>query len=81
VKLLLDRGAAIDAIPHGFDYAGTGLHYAAMNGHRAIVELLLQRGADVSVRDAKIGAPAAGWAAHGGHPEIAELLQRAGEQR
>lgn len=79
--LLLERGAAIDAVPFGFDYAGTGLHYAAMNGHRAIVEFLLKRGADVTVRDAKLGAPAAGWAAHGGHPEIAQLLRRADEER
>jgi ankyrin repeat protein len=33
-ELRLEKGAAIDAIPSGFDFAGTGLHYAAMNGHR-----------------------------------------------
>jgi ankyrin repeat protein len=75
--LLLDKGAAIDAIPFGFDFAGTGLHYAAMNGHRATVELLLQRGASPSVRDTKIGAEPAGWARHAGRTEIVELLERA----
>jgi ankyrin repeat protein len=75
--LLLDKGAAINAIPGGFDFAGTGLHYAAMNGHRAMVEFLLQRGADPSIKDAKIGAEPAGWAAHGGRTEIAELLKQA----
>ena len=75
--LLLDKGAAINAIPGGFDFAGTGLHYAAMNGHREMVEFLLERGADATVKDTKIGADAAGWAAHGGRHEIVELLKRA----
>ncbi len=34
-KLLLEKGAEINVIPGGFDFAGTGLHYAALNGHRA----------------------------------------------
>ena len=76
-ELLLTKGAAINAIPGGFDFAGTGLHYAAMNGHRAMVELLLERGADATVKDTKIGAVPAGWAAHGGRHEIVELLKRA----
>lgn len=74
---LLEKGAAINSIPGGFDFAGTGLHYAAMNGHRAMVEFLLERGADASVKDTKIGADAAGWAAHGGRHEIVALLRRA----
>ena len=44
-RLLLEKGARINAIPGGFDYAGTGLHYAALNGHRPMVEYLLQNGA------------------------------------
>src|ERR1044072_5840158 len=40
-KLLLEKGAEINAIPGGFDFAGTGLHYAALNGHRSMVEFLL----------------------------------------
>jgi ankyrin repeat protein len=78
--LLLEKGAAIDAIPFGFDFAGTGLHYAALNGHRAMLELLLQRGADPSVRDAKIGAEPVGWARHAGRTEIVELLERAAKR-
>jgi hypothetical protein len=77
VELLLAKGAAINAIPGGFDFAGTGLHYAAMNGHRAMVEFLLERGADPTVKDTKIGADAAGWAAHAERHEIVELLKRA----
>ncbi len=74
-KLLLDKGAEIKVIPRGFDYAGTGLHYAALNGQRAMVEFLLQRGADPSIRDTKVGSTAAGWAEHGHHPELLDLLR------
>jgi ankyrin repeat protein len=72
--LLLNKGAEINVIPGGFDYAGTGLHYAALNGHRPIVEFLLAHGADRSVKDTKVSSTAAGWAEHGGHPELRDLL-------
>ena len=73
-KLLLQNGAELNAIPGGFDYAGTGLHYAAINGHRAMVEFLLQQGADREVKDTKVGANAAGWADYCGHTEIRDML-------
>lgn len=74
-KLLLDKGAEINAIPGGFDYAGAGLHYAALNGHRAMVEFLLSHGADPNMKDTKVGSTPAGWAEYGGHPELLDLLQ------
>jgi ankyrin repeat protein len=61
-QLLLEKGAQINAIPGGFDFAGTGLHYAALNGHRAMVEFLLANGADREIRDTRVNAVAAGWA-------------------
>jgi ankyrin repeat protein len=73
-ELLLDKGAEINAIPGGFDFAGTGLHYAALNGHREMVEFLLERGADRTLRDPKVGSTPSGWAEHGGHPTIRDLL-------
>ena len=73
-KLLLVKGAEINVVPGGFDYAGTGLHYAALNGHRAMVEFLLNQGADRDVKDTKVGSTAAGWAEYGGHPDIRDLL-------
>jgi ankyrin repeat protein len=73
-QLLLQHGAEINVVPGGFDYAGTGLHYAAINGHRAMVEFLLQQGADREVKDTKVGATAAGWADYCGHTEIRDLL-------
>jgi ankyrin repeat protein len=74
-KLLLEKGAEINDVPGGFDYAGTGLHYAALNGHRAMVEFLLDHGADRDVKDTKVGSTAAGWAEYGGHPELLDLLR------
>ena len=59
------------------DYAGTGLHYAAMEGQRPMVEYLLAHGADPRIKDKKVNSTPAGWADHGGHPEIKELLARA----
>jgi ankyrin repeat protein len=40
----------------------TALHYAALNAHRSIVELLVERGANVNSRDGQFGATPAGWA-------------------
>jgi ankyrin repeat protein len=74
---LLQHGARINAIPPGFDYPGTGLHFAAMDGHRPMVEYLLAQGADPHIKDQKVHSTPAGWAEHGGHPEIAALLGRA----
>ena len=74
---LLGKGASINAIPGGFDYSGTALHYAALNGRREMVDFLIERGADVRIVDTKVGGTAAGWAEYGGHPAIKALLERA----
>jgi hypothetical protein len=74
-EVLLGKGAQINAIPGGFDFAGTGLHYAALNGHRPMVDFLLQHGADATVRDEKIGGTAAGWAEYAKHAELSRYLK------
>ena len=74
-RLLLDKGAEINVIPGGFDYAGTGLHYAALNGHRPMVEFLLANGADRNIKDTKVGSAAANWAEYGGHADLLDLLR------
>lgn len=53
----------------------TPLHYGALNGHRAIVRLLVERGADINATDSQFGATPAGWAIEylrelGGHLAI-----------
>src|SRR6266404_946912 len=74
-KLLLEKGAEINAIPPGFDFAGTGLHYGALNGHRAMVEFLIEHGADANAKDQKVNNSPAGWAEHGGHGELRDYLK------
>ena len=81
VKYLLNRGAQINAIPPGFDYAGTALHYAALFGHRGLVDLLIEKGARLDIRDTKVHALAAGWAAHGGHQDLSDYLTRLAAER
>jgi ankyrin repeat protein len=75
-RLLLEKGAEINAIPPGFDYAGTALHNAAVNGHRAMVEFLIENGADANIRDEKVNGTPAGWADFGGHGELRDYLEQ-----
>jgi len=72
--LLLDRGAGVNA--KGV-FGGTGLHWAAINGHQETVEFLVAHGADLTIRDARFDSTPEGWAAEGKHDEIRELLRRA----
>jgi ankyrin repeat protein len=63
----LERVRAIlesdDRLANQRDESGaTPLHYAALNGHRQIVQLLLERGADINSTDSQFGATPAGWA-------------------
>lgn len=75
-KLLLQKGANINAIPPGFHYPGTALHNAALHGHRAMVEFLVEQGADANIKDLKVGGTPAGWAEHGGHAELKDYLEQ-----
>lgn len=79
-RLLLAKGAEINAVPPGFDFSGTGLHYAALNGHRPMVEFLSAEGADANIKDTKVGGTPAGWADHGGHPELKNYLEQIAEE-
>lgn len=74
-RLLLQKGARVDAIPPGFDYSGTGLHYAALNGHKPMIEFLIEQGATVNIKDTKVHSTPAGWAKYGGHPEIKNYIE------
>jgi ankyrin repeat protein len=71
--LALERGADVNA--KGV-FGGTGLHWAAINGHKDTVAFLVAQGASLAIRDAKFHSTPEGWAAEGKHDEIRELLHR-----
>ena len=66
--------AGTDINAHGGKYDGTALHEAAAQGHKEIVELLIEEGADVH---AKVNSGLEGgmtplhWAAREGRKEVA----------
>ncbi|WP_373652493.1 ankyrin repeat domain-containing protein [Schlesneria sp. DSM 10557] len=76
---LITHGAEINAIPAGFDFAGTPLHYAALNNRREMVEWLLSQGADPTIRDTKVQNTPDGWADYARHRQLAQLLHTARE--
>lgn len=71
-ELLEAYGARIDA--RGV-FGGTGLHWAAINGHYSMVEWLIERGADATIHDRRFDSDAAAWAEKGGHAELAERIR------
>jgi ankyrin repeat protein len=74
-RLLLDHGADIDAIDD--EYQSTPLGVAARRGQRAMVELLVDRGADPAAAGASWSTPLE-WAQKKGHGVIADVLRAAG---
>ena len=74
-RLLLDHGAAIDAVEE--EYRSTPLGLAARWGQRRLVELLLARGANPNAAGAAWSTPLA-WARKKGHAEIERMLVAAG---
>ena len=52
----------------------TPLHYAAVEGNKEVVELLITKGADVNAKDDQSGETPLHFAAFSGHKEIVELL-------
>src|SRR5204863_6698804 len=58
VKLLVDRGAEVNAVN---DYGYTALHGAAHRGANGIVQFLVSRGARLDVRLTKAGGGGVGW--------------------
>jgi ankyrin repeat protein len=81
VNWLIDHGADPNARWTMWDDEVLPLHFAAHDGNADVVRALLDAGADPNLRDAKYDGDAIGWAEHGNHPEIAELIRAWVEQR
>ncbi|HEY3837706.1 MAG TPA: ankyrin repeat domain-containing protein [Bryobacteraceae bacterium] len=75
---LLSQGADVNAIVPGLDSKATVLHrvvHKAGPHTRAMVQFLLDHGADRTIRDGNYNSTPAGWACHFGNHEIAKLLE------
>jgi ankyrin repeat protein len=73
VQALLDAGVEVDSRRGD---GATALHLAAFDGDAALVEKLLARGADRSLRDNVFDGTPAGWAHAGGHTELGNRLAK-----
>src|SRR5713226_3268756 len=71
VNALLAQGADANAKS---PYGATGLFFAADRGNIEIIKILLDHGADASVKDTFYGATAMGFAAEKEHVEVIRLL-------
>ena len=76
MRALLDAGVDVDSRRSD---GATALHLAAFDGNAELVEELLARGADLSLKDGVYDGTPAGWAQAGGHEDLAKrLAARAG---
>ncbi len=79
IRRLVEMGADVNGrSTFGGPTHGEGvppLHLAAQAGQVEAVDLLLELGADPAIRDALHDGTAAGWAAHGCRPDLAERLE------
>ncbi len=75
VRLLLDAGEDPNRYnPSGFHGHSTPLHQAALAGHKAVVELLVARGARRDIEDSVYHGTPLGWAKHAGRAELERYL-------
>jgi ankyrin repeat protein len=74
VTWLLERGANPNAMWAHWDAEVTPLHLAALSGSAEAARVLLERGADPTIRDSKHGSDAIGWAQFFTRPEIVSIL-------
>lgn len=73
VKLLLEKGAHVD--PQDDDEGKTPLMWAAMRGKESLVSLLLQNGANCTIKDNNGRTPLS-WAEEKGYKTIVQMLKR-----
>ena len=74
-EMLLDRGTDIDAMPAGFDFASTALHRALRQRKTNVARLLIERGADLDIRDGRHKMNAVEWAILRELPDMISLIE------
>lgn len=75
VKWLLDHGANPNTLWAHWDAYVTPLHLAVLGGHRDIVSLLLDAGANPRMRDSKHDSDAIGWAEFFHRTDLIQILK------
>jgi ankyrin repeat protein len=85
VHKLLAAGVPVDTPG---EHGGTALHWACWKGYPDLVDLLLKRGASLTIKDSNFHADPPGWFDHGrenngdreqsDYPAVAKLLRAAG---
>ncbi|MDK4703650.1 ankyrin repeat domain-containing protein [Rhizobium sp. CNPSo 4062] len=70
VRRMLALGLDVNAMT-----SRTPLHEAALHGHMEMAKLLIEHGADTTIRDPNFYAPPIGWAEYNGKDEMVEFLK------
>jgi len=78
VRWLIEHRVAVNARRVLWDCSSTALHVAAEHGALELARVLLDAGADPSIRDDKYDATVLGWADYCRQPAIADLLRQRG---
>ena len=76
VKWLLDQGANPSALWAHWDSRLTPLHLAVLANHADVAQVLLEAGADTTIRDTKHDSDALGWAQFFKRYEIVEVIEQ-----
>jgi ankyrin repeat protein len=75
VRWLLAHGASPNALWAHWDSNVTPLHLAVFGNHPNVVRLLLEAGADPTIKDSKHDSDALGWAEFFGHNDTVKALR------
>lgn len=78
VKWLLEHAANPNVRWAHWNAEVTPLHLAAMQGHGEVARLLLEAGADPSIRDSAHDSDPVGWAEFFQKPDVAQILKEHG---
>jgi ankyrin repeat protein len=81
VRWLLAHGADVNSRWQHWEADVTPLHLAASQGHAEMIHVLLDGGADQSVRDSRYDSDALGWAEFFGQKEIVRILKAEGTKK
>ncbi|MDA8069916.1 ankyrin repeat domain-containing protein [Conexibacter sp. DBS9H8] len=76
ISLLLEHGAGPNRRETIHNIGATPLHEAACHGRTDALRMLLEAGADPTVRDDRFDSTPAGWAQHFGQDAAREMLER-----